>query len=76
MAKLSKKDREQLEADLATLKRAVSQCEREIAEDDAADKAAKAASDGETVRSIAERDGTAAGIQAARLMGRRGGPQS
>jgi hypothetical protein len=75
MAKLTATERKAWEKDLATLRAAVEQCLQVLKADDEAEKSAKAASDSETVASIAKRDGTAAGIQAARLMGRRGGPQ-
>jgi hypothetical protein len=76
MAKMTRAEREDCARNLAVCRSAVSTFEKMLAEDDEADKAAKAASDSETVASIAKRDGTAAGILAARSMGRKGGPQN
>lgn len=73
--KMTKAEREEVEKDLATLRRAVAQCEQTLKDDDAADKAAKAASDSEMIKAAAVRDGTKGGILLARELGRRGGPK-
>ena len=73
--KMSKAERQQVETDLATLRRAVAQCEKELAEDDEADKAAAAQSDAAAVKAIAnggsgdKRMGTARGVLAIRERG-------
>jgi hypothetical protein len=52
--KMSKAERQELEADLATLRRAVAQCEKELAEDDEASKAAEAESTTAAIKAIAD----------------------
>jgi Skp family chaperone for outer membrane proteins len=66
MAKMTKTERTQVETDLATLRRAVAQCEKELAEDDKCDKAAAAESDEAAIKGIAQRDGTTAAVLACR----------
>jgi hypothetical protein len=75
MAKMTKAERQECERNLAVCRSAVTKFQEMLKADDDADKAAAASSDFETVASIAKRDGTAAGILAARELGRRGGPQ-
>lgn len=75
MAKMTKAERTECEKNLALCRSACMTFEKMLKEDDEADKAAKAASDSTTVAEIARRDGTAAGILAARQLGHRGGPQ-
>jgi type II secretory pathway component PulM len=76
MAKMTKAERQQVETDLATLRRAVAQCEQELKDDDEADKVASGAAFNEGVAKIAKDHGTTAGFLAARMNPRRGGPQS
>jgi prephenate dehydratase len=51
---MTKEERTQVETDLATLRRAVAQCEKELAEDDECMKAASAESAGAAVKAIAD----------------------
>ncbi len=73
--KLSKSDRASLEKDLATLRAAVRDCERALADDDEADKTAAAESDAAAVKSIVAggtgdaRTATARGVLAIRERG-------
>jgi hypothetical protein len=67
--KLTKDERTAWEKDLATLRAAVAQCERVLADDDAANSAEKAAGDHAVVRGIADRDGVGAAILAIREAG-------
>jgi hypothetical protein len=73
--KMSKAERQQLEADLATLRRAVTECEKELAADDEAVAADKAATGAEIIKAAVKRDGSTVGFLLAREMGRRGGPK-
>jgi hypothetical protein len=73
VAKLSKAEREECEKNLAVCQAAVATFQKILREDDAADKAAKAADDRALISGIAERDGTAAAILAIREMPHRGG---